>query len=552
MKRYTKWKKIEIICILLVAVVLGFMVKAFYQPQTYTTSDNYRSLSSGWYQLVNEKRIDIELPCAFKTDETGTLTLYNDSLTEADGGKVLSIDGMLNDLEVRLDDSLLYEYEESGFEKNAQMRGKLWADICLPVDTGEEPLCFIYSAEPGSRIEVQIPVVGSNCKIFEKHVHELLFSIVSVCGMIVLGIVALLIYGYTRYQQVTEKRFLNVAFFLLLCSLWCILDSGIYQVYAKQSAIGSVISFYAFMLMAIPMIHFVKNTIDDKSRWIPSIWIALFYGNALIQGIAYLIFRVPYIQMLPVTHILLLSGVVMMMILLWRECRRKRSMELKICLDAFGLLGLSGILALALYWIFSIYWYDAVFQFGILLYMVILVVGLARKIFGDMRFRMEQNIYESMSDEDRMTGLKNGHAFGECIENIQHELASIQDALLLFVDITNLKKINDTYGIKAGDAAVIRVAYGLQTVVASLEEEGAESFRVQGEEFAIIITNPQKTPQEWNRAIRTEVNRENSRYYIGLNIGYSYLKREDGTWYSVSDWKTRADSKLHQRGETEE
>ena len=42
---------------------------------------------------------------------------------------------------------------------------------------------------------------------------------------------------------------------------------------------------------------------------------------------------------------------------------------------AFAVLGISGVLALILYWIFSIYWYDTVFQFGILLYIAFLFWG---------------------------------------------------------------------------------------------------------------------------------------------------------------------------------
>ena len=41
---------------------------------------------------------------------------------------------------------------------------------------------------------------------------------------------------------------------------------------------------------------------------------------------------------------------------------------MSLCLKLLPWLGISGVLALILYWIFSIYWYDTVFQFGILLY----------------------------------------------------------------------------------------------------------------------------------------------------------------------------------------
>ena len=64
-----------------------------------------------------------------------------------------------------------------------------------------------------------------------------------------------------------------------------------------------------------------------------------------------------------------------MILLLWNEYRKTGTQELSLCLKAFAVLGISGVLALILYWIFSIYWYDTVFQFGILLYIAFLFWG---------------------------------------------------------------------------------------------------------------------------------------------------------------------------------
>ena len=113
---------------------------------------------------------------------------------------------------------------------------------------------------------------------------------------------------HTRYRQIVEKRFLNVALFLLLCSLWCILDSGIYQMYGSQSAAGTLVSFYAFMTMSVPMLLFIQNTVSESVRWIPQVWIFLLYANAVLQGILHLLFKIPFIHMLYITHLLLFTG----------------------------------------------------------------------------------------------------------------------------------------------------------------------------------------------------------------------------------------------------
>ena len=53
-------------------------------------------------------------------------------------------------------------------------------------------------------------------------------------------------------------------------------------------------SFYAFMLMSVPMLHFIQNTVSKENQWIPEIWILLLYGNAIGQGLVNIWFAVPF------------------------------------------------------------------------------------------------------------------------------------------------------------------------------------------------------------------------------------------------------------------
>ena len=115
-----------------------------------------------------------------------------------------------------------------------------------------------------------------------------------ILGMTGLGIVSVIVFLYTRHRQIVEKRFLNVALFLILCSLWCIFDSGIYQMYGSQNAAGTLISFYAFMTMPVPMLLFVQNTVSESVRWIPQAGFfffmqMLFYRDSCIFCLGFLL-----------------------------------------------------------------------------------------------------------------------------------------------------------------------------------------------------------------------------------------------------------------------
>lgn len=545
MKKGKKWKKIEAFCIMLIVTLLLIFVRILYQPGTESERGELYTFSNGWYQLKDGKKTELKLPCFVTADKDGQIILYNDMLSEADKGKILSIRGIQDQLEVCIGDRLLYQYKDNRFEKNRQIKGKIWADISLPEKIGQEVLSISYETKKNARLYVYAPMIGEFCFLFRQHLLESIFSILMILGMTGLGIVSVIVFLYTRHRQIVEKRFLNVALFLILCSLWCIFDSGIYQMYGSQNAAGTLISFYAFMTMPVPMLLFVQNTVSESVRWIPQVWIFLLYANAVLQGFLYFLFRIPFIDMLFITHLLLFTGVVSMILLLWKEYRKTQEKEVNLCLKAFGVLGISGVIALVLYWVLSIYWYESIFQFGILLYIAVLFWGLLCKVSNNIQFCLEQEVYRRMSLEDRMTDMKNRKSFEMYLEEIQEGAILLENVLLLFVKIAELKKINDMSGRQMGDETVIRTARSIQSAERSVLEQQAVSFRVDGGEFAIIVKNPQKTPEEWEHFIKEEMKEEcGNRQPVRLKFGYSYLRKKNGSLLSFSDWKQQADDML--------
>ena len=258
--------------------------------------------------------------------------------------------------------------------------------------------------------------------------------------MVILAVLALLIFCYMSSCGIRECRFLDVAVFLLLCSLWCLTDSALYQIYGRDTAAGSVVSFYAFMLMSIPMVHFVRNTVSGRQQLVPDICIALFCANVLAQGAAYRLFGIRFIDVLPLTHLILAAGVAAMLIVLLRSYREQPSQQLRLHIAAFAALGVFGVAALVLYGLLHIYWYDAIFQFGVLLFIILLFRELIGQATEDMRFHMEHRISHQMQREDRMTGLPNRRAFEEYMERIRTGEVGCRDAVLTYIRLEGLNE----------------------------------------------------------------------------------------------------------------
>ena len=145
MKDAMKWKKSELFYIMIILIFMVLLTKIFYQHTTIEAESNtVTSLGQGWYQIRDGERTDIELPASVMSDSEGKIILYNDSLTAEDSGKTLSSRGVQDNLEIHMGDKILYHYQDNIFPKNKQMKGKIWADINLPDNTGKESLCFIF------------------------------------------------------------------------------------------------------------------------------------------------------------------------------------------------------------------------------------------------------------------------------------------------------------------------------------------------------------------------------------------------------------------------
>ena len=379
MKHRTLRCAAETLVLLLIAAMAVFLAAGLHQ---HAPDGALSTLSTGWYQLTDGVRREVTLPAALETGPGQTITLYNDTLTDSDGGKVLSARGVEYGIEIRAGETLLYRYEDNAFPKNTQMKGRLWADTELPYGIGGQTLSLTFTELPGRMCRIDAPVLGSMPAVTGRHIQSSLFSAGMILVMLVLAVLALLIFLYMSFYGIRERRFLDTAVFLLLCSLWCLTDSGLYQLYGADTAAGSVVSFYAFMTMAIPMVHFVRNTVSGRLRLVPDVLIALLCVNALAQGAAYRLFGVPFIDMLPLTHLLLTAGVAAMLTVLFRSYREQPAPQFRLRIAAFAALGAFGVAALVLYWLLHIYWYDAVYQFGVLLFIILLLHGLISQAAG--------------------------------------------------------------------------------------------------------------------------------------------------------------------------
>ena len=87
MKHKTLRCTAETAALLLTVAMLAFLIAGLHQ---HDPDRVLSTLNTGWYQLTDGVRREITLPVTLPAEPGQTLTLYNDTLTARDAGKLLS------------------------------------------------------------------------------------------------------------------------------------------------------------------------------------------------------------------------------------------------------------------------------------------------------------------------------------------------------------------------------------------------------------------------------------------------------------------------------
>ena len=159
----------------------------------------------------------------------------------------------------------------------------------------------------------------------------------------------------------------------------------------------------------------------------------------------------------------------------------------------------------------------------------------------------EHNIeLDTISKSDVMTGILNRRGFyGEAEKLLERSRRDKKTIMAIYVDMNNLKIINDRYGHKEGDHAIILIGKFLKEAVG---EQGVAG-RIGGDEFACVMEYDGRTTEEEILSSlyhRFEVYNAGSDkpYNVTVSAGACFLRPEDVM--TLKEALMQADEKLYE------
>ena len=167
-------------------------------------------------------------------------------------------------------------------------------------------------------------------------------------------------------------------------------------------------------------------------------------------------------------------------------------------------------------------------------------------IWCAIRHVMLERELRQMALTDDLTQLHNRRGFfATASQQLKIARRKSETLMLLFCDINDFKRINDTFGHSEGDHALVRTAQALTKVF----RDSDMLARLGGDEFAVLATDASRENQSaiFARLDDTlrKANRRNSRYELSLSVGVAWFDPKNAV--SLSDLLTQADREMYER-----
>lgn len=116
----------------------------------------------------------------------------------------------------------------------------------------------------------------------------------------------------------------------------------------------------------------------------------------------------------------------------------------------------------------------------------------------------EKIVYES--EHDKLTGLLNRRCY---FRRCQEEYGMLASVGIFFMDVNNLKVVNDKYGHDAGDALLKRAAESIKAMVC----DNIHGYRMGGDEFIMVAINCTAADiQDIKKRWQNELDKVNAKY----------------------------------------
>lgn len=525
--------------VLLLMVILMLVFRNGYQP-AYGLKE-YTDVRNSW-TYENGEPADLS---SLKKESAGPVSIFF-RIPQMDESESLIYWSQNVYTKVLLDGKLIYETDVMNSDR---FPGSRWNIVTLgPDQAGRTLQLQVTAGYDNENLTLNHVYWGDRAAIilsmFGRKLVALLVSMtICLVGIFMIVLDISINHGKTRKNH----GLLCLGFFALCIGIWCLIETGVIQFVIGDALVLQAIDNIMLILSVLPMVLYADCTYGIFRYRILRVFCVLQLIYLLFCIVLPAAGVVDWHSLLPIARLFMgicacvfIAGVIRVNAILYRKGRRTYATHLQ--LMGIGALGVSVVLELVRFKAVDSADNALVLRFGLLIFVICFAISSQFRTYELITQGMEYDNVHRLAYSDVMTQLGNRMAYMERLK----ECVGLHTLKLgiVFMDVNNLKKVNDAYGHEEGDA-LIRMA--AEVIRKSFGDYG-RIYRIGGDEFCVLMdTNPEESyvtaKDEFQKLIH-QIN-DSGEYPYHLQIAHGFAWCEADSMVTVENTVKSADEKMY-------
>ena len=489
-EKYTirKYKRILFYVVILVLLAAFLLGQSIYPSERETVTEESITYTGTFYRVLADGTKE-EIPVPGKCDvPAGEPLVIRSVLPQDYHENTIAIRSSLENVRIYIGGELRAVYDTENtrpFGKNSAS-GYVFCETSGE-DAGQEVRIELQSFTDKYSGVVNTVYCGDKSDIWAYMFHCYFMVTLIACTMLFAGLVVLIISLVLDIVYKTRFDLEYLGWCMILGAVWMLGESKLRQLFVSNASILSNMCFFVVMLCPVPILFYIDSVQQGRYRKVYHVAECITCVNFVLCTALQLLNIADFISTMFLSHLVIAGTFLTIFITICRDLIKGTAKHYK--LPLIGLVAAMIAVMLEVTAVYRVVSLSGIFiATGLVVLLVVTLIQTMDRI-RELELARQREARESL---DYLTGLPMRHKGEKLILEKMQE----HDGCLGFVDMDNLKKINDVYGHKAGDRA-------LRLVGAMLTEcmENAVVCRLGGDEFLFYL--PEVSEAEMNTRVRS-------------------------------------------------
>lgn len=473
-------------------------------------TNGYSDISNDWHLSEGgNEEVSLTKPSKYLGEGDTTLALYYTLPDKISGSTALIYRTKDTYSKLFAGDELLYETKCPDSRFYNRSPGNIWNVVDISEKRGGQTLRLeVTMVYDKNAFTIDHTYLGDKLCVVSDMVHKKTWAILLSLFMILIGIVLMVMELLTKkdvknYDEnlTKSKGMFYLGLYSLLIGIWSLLETNTLQFFVADARLLQLINNITMIVDTLPLFLYLDCEQGILKSRIPR-WLcaadALYVVFCVVMQLTGL---KDLHDILLGSQIALLVGNILYLyiaIILFKAAQKDKVRRISLILQTFGISAMffSGIMEYARYSQIDSMDRAGNLRIGILIFIVCCGIGTQINTDRLIRQGLEYDIVSKLAYRDGLTGLGNRTAYLEFLDVCTK--SRVSKLGIVFLDINNLKYVNDNLGHDVGDALIKEAA---RIISESFGKVGGV-FRIGGDEFCALIKS--ESPEEDYNTARKE------------------------------------------------